>query len=107
MADHEFRDDGSVVVFLWHVQKAETNLKKHGVNFDEAKTVFDDPLAMIFDDPLHSIDERREIVIGHSVEGRLLIVCFTETSHEHIRIFSARPATNKERRDYEQQHAKS
>jgi len=86
----------------WDKEKAASNLKKHKVSFDEASTVFDDPLAYIFDDEDHSIDEQREIIIGHSILNRLLLVCFTERAKELIRIFSARLTTRKERKDYEQ-----
>jgi hypothetical protein len=68
----------------------------------KSETVFNDPLARIFDDEWHSTRERREIIIGHSTQGRLLLVCFTEKSEGVIRIFSARPATKKERKDYEE-----
>ena len=58
--------------FEWDALKAAANLKKHGVSFEEAKTVFENPLTVIFDDEAHSADERREIVIGHSQQNRLL-----------------------------------
>ena len=87
--------------FEWDQSKATANLKKHGVSFEEAKTVFDNPLAVIFDDETHSIDERREIIIGHSQRNRLLLIAFTERSSS-IRIISVRLATRKEREDYEQ-----
>jgi uncharacterized DUF497 family protein len=87
--------------FEWNPLKAATNLKKHGVSFEEAKTVFDNPLAVIFDDEAHSIDESREIIIGHSQRNRLLLVVFTERSNS-IRIISTRLANRKEREDYEQ-----
>ncbi|MBW4445378.1 MAG: BrnT family toxin [Spirirestis rafaelensis WJT71-NPBG6] len=87
--------------FEWDETKAATNLKKHSVSFEEAKTVFDNPLALIFDDEAHSIDEQREIIIGHSQSNRLLLVCFTERPNA-IRIISARLATRREREDYEQ-----
>jgi len=87
--------------FEWNPLKAATNLKKHGVSFEEAKTVFDNPLAVIFDDEAHSIDELREIIIGHSQRNRLLLVVFTERSNS-IRIISTRLANRKEREDYEQ-----
>lgn len=90
------------VRFEWDRGKAEANLGKHRVSFDEASTVFNDPLAFIFDDESHSADERREIIIGHSITGRLLLVCFTERVEDVIRIFSARIATKKERKDYEE-----
>ena len=91
--------------FEWDAQKAAENLKNHGVAFDEALTVFADPLANIFDDPDHSGDERRELIIGHSTEQRMLIVCFTDRG-PRIRIISARQATTRERRDYEQNSPK-
>jgi uncharacterized protein len=87
--------------FEWDPLKAATNLKKHGVSFEEAKTVFDNPLAVIFDDEAHSIGELREIIIGHSQRNRLLLVVFTERSGS-IRIISTRLTTRKEREDYEQ-----
>lgn len=87
--------------FEWDESKAAANLKKHGVSFEEAKTVFDNPLALIFDDEAHSINEQREIIIGHSRKNRLLLVCFTERPGT-IRIISARIATRKEREDYEE-----
>jgi len=57
--------------FEWNPHKASINLDKHGVSFEEAKTVFQDPLASIFDDQWHSVGERREIIIGHSANHRL------------------------------------
>lgn len=86
--------------FDWDDLKAIANFKKHGVSFEEAKTVFDNPLAVIFNDEAHSIDEPREIMIGHSRSNRLLLISFAERS-SRIRIISARPATPKEREDYE------
>jgi hypothetical protein len=87
--------------FEWDSRKAATNIRKHDVSFDEASTVFDDPLAAIFDDETHSTSEVRELVIGHSVAGRLLVVGFTERPGERLRLISARAATRKERQDYE------
>ncbi len=87
--------------FEWDATKAEANIKKHGVGFEEALTVFADPLARIFDDPDHSAEERREIIVGHSAKRQLLIVCFTEREGR-IRIISARHSTRRERQDYEQ-----
>ena len=89
------------VKFEWDLEKAALNLSKHGVSFEEALTVFADPLAKIFDDESHSIGEQREIVIGHSINQNLLLVCFTAEA-ESIRIFSAREATKRERKDYEE-----
>jgi uncharacterized protein len=87
--------------FEWDGSKAIANFKKHSVSFEEAKTVFNNPLAIIFDDEVHSIDEQREIIIGHSQQNRLLLIAFTERS-DSIRIISARLATRQERDDYEQ-----
>jgi uncharacterized protein len=88
--------------FEWDKRKAAANFKKHKVTFDEASTVFSDPLARIFDDPEHSAEERREIIVGHSILNRLLLACFTQRESDAIRIFSAREATRKERQDYEE-----
>ena len=85
--------------------KAAENVENHGVAFDEALTVFVNPLASIFDDPDHSADERRELIIGHSAGQRLLVVSFTERDRR-TRIISAREATTRERRDYEQNDPK-
>jgi uncharacterized DUF497 family protein len=87
--------------YEWHSQKAANNLKKHSISFDEASTVFSDPLACIFDDLDHSENEAREIIIGHSIAGRLIICIFAEYKPGIIRIISARQVTNKEREDYE------
>lgn len=91
-----------VVRLEWDYRKAAVNLRKHGIRFDEASTVFDDPLAVIFPDEDHSIGELRELIIGHSVQGKLLIVSFTERDPGTIRIISARFATRKEMKDYEE-----
>lgn len=87
--------------FEWDNQKAKLNLQKHGINFEEAKTVFQDPVAYILDDEWHSVGEKREIIIGHDTNNFLLLVCFTERNNK-IRIISARLATKKERQDYEE-----
>ena len=87
--------------FEWDAKKSEANTKKHGVTFEEALTVFANPLARIFDDPGHSADEHREIIIGHSVSQQLLIVSFTEREGR-IRIMSARSTTSREHQDYEE-----
>lgn len=87
--------------FEWDARKALTNQMKHGVSFEEAMTVFSDPLARIFDDSDHSMTESREIIIGLSQEQQLLLVCFTERK-DGIRIISARKGTKLERQDYEE-----
>jgi len=89
-------------VFEWDAHKARANLRKHGVGFEEARTVFDDPLARIFGDEDHSGPEMREIIVGHSGSKRLLIVSFLETMIGSVRIISARRATRKEQHDYEE-----
>lgn len=76
--------------------KATDNLKKHDVSLEEAKTVFDNVLAVIFDDDAHSVGERREIIIGHSRHNRLLLISFNERPRA-IRIISARLANRRER----------
>jgi uncharacterized DUF497 family protein len=90
------------MTFEWNGHKAALNREKHGVSFDEAKTVFADPLACIFDDEFHSVGEFREIIIGHSNRNRLLIVSFTEREKGVVRIFSSRLASRRERKDYEE-----
>jgi uncharacterized protein len=89
------------MVFDWNPDKAIGNLSKHGVTFEEAQTVFDNPLALIFDDVAHSVGEQREAIIGDSKYYRLLIVVFVERAGV-IRMISARLATPKERERYEQ-----
>ena len=87
--------------FEWDPKKAETNLIKHKVSFEEAMTVFADPLARIFPDEEHSVGELREIIIGHSARHRLILVNFTSVN-DRVRIFSGRKATRWERKDYEE-----
>jgi hypothetical protein len=88
--------------FRWNKQKAESNLRKHDVSFDEAKTAFHDPLFVVFLDPDHSIEENRFILMGESLRRRLLVVSYTERS-QAIRLISARTATHKERIAYEEE----
>lgn len=87
--------------FEWDPKKARANLAKHGISFEEAVTVFADPLARIFDDEEHSNEERREIIIGHTIKRRLVLVSFTIRG-TRIRLFIARKATRLERKDYEE-----
>jgi len=87
--------------FEWDPAKAGSNAKKHGVDFDEASTVFGDPLALLAADPDHSVGESRYILLGMSNRRRLLVVAFAERP-PRTRIISARPATHKERRQYEE-----
>ena len=88
--------------FEWDPEKAASNLAKHRVSFDEASTVFADPRAKLFYDADHSTEETREIIVGHSILDRLLLVSFTERGRDLVRIISARVATRKERRAYEE-----
>lgn len=87
--------------FSWDENKAASNLSKHGVSFEEAKTVFDDPLYLDFYDPNHSDDEERYLIVGESDRGRLLITAYTERGGS-IRIISAREVTRNERAAYEE-----
>lgn len=86
--------------FVWDTVKSIANLQKHRVSFEEAETVFNDPLAVTVDDRQHSEREAREIIIGHSDFDRLLFISFTERS-DGIRLISAREATRQERKKYE------
>ncbi|MDM8547901.1 BrnT family toxin [Candidatus Venteria ishoeyi] len=88
------------MAFAWNPQKAQSNLKKHGVSFEEAQTVFDDLLYLDFYDPDHSEDEHRYLIIGRSNRHRLLIVAYTERE-EICRLISARETTRKEQAAYE------
>jgi hypothetical protein len=90
------------VTFTWNPAKAKAKLKKHGVDFREAATVFDDPLSVAFPDSDHSHGERRFWIVGASVHGRVLVGAYTEVSADLIRIISARVATRHERRFYEE-----
>ncbi len=86
--------------FEWDPDKAESNLKKHGVSFEEAMTVFFDPLSATFGDPDHSLDERRFVTIGYSSQHRLTVVCHTERRGS-VRLISARWATKREKKRHE------
>lgn len=87
--------------FSWDPKKAAANLKKHGVSFEEASTVFHDVLSVTGSDPDHSVGERRFVTFGNSSQNRLLVVAHTE-GDENIRIISARLVTRQERRIYEE-----
>lgn len=88
--------------FDWDDKKAETNIRKHGVTFDEAATVFEDPYARVIDDPDHSWEEERFIILGMSIRARELVVshCLRGADGDVIRIISARRATRKETEQY-------
>ena len=87
--------------FEWNPGNAKLNLEKHGISFQEATTVFNDPLSVTFPDPDHSIGENRYVIIGVSKFGQLLVVSHTDRG-EKVRIISARKATRQERRFYEE-----
>jgi uncharacterized DUF497 family protein len=87
--------------FEWNENKAASNLSKYGVSFEEAKTVFDDPLYVDFYEPDHSEDEERYLIVGESNRGRLLIVSYTKRG-DSIRLISAREVTRTEREAYEE-----
>jgi uncharacterized protein len=87
--------------FDWDPDKAAENIRRHRVSFEEAATVFRDPLSRTFLDPGHAEGEERYLDIGHSETRRLLIVSYTERQGR-VRIISARLATRKERRSYEE-----
>lgn len=86
--------------FEWDSNKATTNIRDHGVSFDEATAVFGDPFAITYPDPDHSMEEVRFLTFGHSIAGRILVVVHAERG-DKIRIISAREMTRKERQDYE------
>lgn len=89
------------MIFDWNSEKARTNLRDHKVSFQEAATVFGNPLSETFDDPDHSVDEQRFIIIGYSDNGRLPFVSHTDDG-ETVRIVSARELTVAERKQYEE-----
>ncbi len=88
------------LTFEWDENKSKRNLKNHGVDFDEAKTIFNDPFAITIDDTDHSVAEERYLDIGISSTGRMLVVWYTERN-ENIRIIGCRRATRYERKIYE------
>ena len=88
--------------FEWHSEKAAANLRKQGVSFEEAASVFNDPLATVYGDPDHSVNEKRYLMIGTSAQRRMLHVAFADRG-ERIRIITARKVTKKERDLYEKE----
>jgi uncharacterized DUF497 family protein len=89
------------LLFEWEENKAKRNVAKHGVSFEEASTVFSDPFELTIHDPLHSEEEDRFVSLGESFKRRLLVVVFTERG-DRIRLISARKATRRERKQYEE-----
>ncbi|HET9184421.1 MAG TPA: BrnT family toxin [Candidatus Angelobacter sp.] len=88
--------------FTWDTGKNKANLRKHGIDFREAATVFYDPLATTFPDVDHSEEEQRFLTIGASARGSILVIAHTEEG-DTIRVISARPATPRERKFYEEE----
>ena len=89
------------MIFEWDPKKAEKNIKKHGITFQEASTVFGDPLAISFQDPDHSKDEERELTFGQSLQRRLIVVSHTKR-RDRTRIINARLMDRNERVIYEE-----
>jgi uncharacterized DUF497 family protein len=89
------------LIFEWDAEKATANLRKHAVTFEEATTVLADELSMTIPDPQHSTAEHRFVTVGLSHRGNLLVVVSTDRG-ERIRLISARPATARERKLYEE-----
>jgi len=87
------------VTVIWDTKKAASNIRKHKIEFSHAATVLDDPMAITIEDKSH--DEQRFITIGADLLGRILVVVYSYTDKEEIRLISARKATSKERRAYE------
>jgi len=88
------------LTFEWDSRKARSNLAKHGVGFQEASTIFGDPLSLTIPDPEHSLSEERYITVGRAFSGKLLVVVHTERG-DNIRVISARRASRRERKFYE------
>ncbi len=95
-----------MLLFEWDPNKAKENLEIHGVSFDEASTAFRDTLSLTIYDPLHSLEEERFVLIGNSQKDRLLVVVHTERG-DRIRLISARKASKKERKQYEENEKRS
>jgi uncharacterized DUF497 family protein len=90
-----------LTIFEWDRRKAEANLRKHEISFEEAQTIFTDPLAITLPDPDHSEDEERFVEIGMSDSQRVLVVGYTERG-QRIRLINARKASARERKQYEE-----
>ena len=89
------------MIYEWEAEKAKANLRKHGVSFEEAATIFLDPLAVTFPHPHPSHEEEREITIGHSTRGQVVFVAHCRRE-DRTRVISARKATRRERKQYEE-----
>ena len=89
------------LTFEWDSRKARLNLTKHGIGFEESTTIFGDPCSLTIPDPEHSFAEERYITMGRAFNAKLLIVVHTDRSN-NIRIISARRASRRERKSYEE-----
>ncbi len=89
------------LLFQWDPNKARANERKHGISFNEASSAFGDPLSLTIYDPDHSRHEKRYILIGETMSRRLIVISHAEKGNM-IRIISARPATKRERKTYEE-----
>jgi uncharacterized DUF497 family protein len=89
------------LTFEWDAKKARLNLAKHGVSFEEAATAFGDDRSVTIPDPLHSLTEKRFVTLGASDKGKILVVVATERG-DILRLISARPASRRERKQYEE-----
>ena len=87
--------------FEWDAKKAAANCKNHGISFEDASTVFGDPLAATIQDPVHSTDETRFVTIGMSAAQQLIVVVHTDRA-DRVRLISARSATRAEKKKYEE-----
>ena len=95
-----------MLLFEWDPEKAKENFETHGISFDEASTAFGDILSLAIYDPLHSDEEDRFVLIGNSHRNRLLVVVHTVRA-DRVRLISARKATKKERKQYEENAKRS
>ena len=95
------------MIYEWDPKKAAENRRKHGLTFDDATTVFLDPLAITFDDPVHSLEGHRFITIGMTTNQRLVFVAHLEVDDDRIRIISARETTRRESYDYQERIKKN
>ena len=95
------------MIYEWNREKAEQNQRKHHISFDEATTVFLDPLAITFDDPDHSLNDRRFITIGMTTNQRLLFVAHADGADDRIRIISARETTRIETYEYQERRKRN
>ena len=90
------------MIYEWDPNKADENLKRHKVSFDEATSVFTDPFALTFDDPDHSQEERRYVTTGTSSKQRIVFLAHVDRGEDQVRIISARPATATEAHAYQE-----